>query len=142
MKRRSLIIGYGLVVLGAFGVFQMKYQIESKERALHALQKQYLDDQKALRVLEAEWAFLNNPDQLQELVTKYSELGPLAPSRILTSPSKIPWRDPDAGRITPQPDRIKVPAVKTDQESGETLADLNLSKSAPETRRAAAGDDG
>ena len=118
MKKRSLLIGYGLVVLGAVGVFQMKYQIETKERLLRGLQQQYVADQKSLRVLEAEWAFLNNPATLQRLAGKYLELGPISPGRILASPSLLPWRRPDAGQLSPRPDIIKTPRPEPKARTG------------------------
>ena len=142
MKRRSLLIGYGLVVLGVAGVFQMKYQIETKERLLRQLQQQYLSDQKSLRVLEAEWAFLNSPESLQELTGKYLELGPVPPDRILASPSLLPWRQPDAGRLSPRPDKVKGPPPDPATNTGETIPTRDLAPLVRENERLTMGDGG
>lgn len=142
MKKRSLLIGYGLVVLGVAGVFQMKYQIETKERLLRQLQQQYLSDQKSLRVLEAEWAFLNSPETLQELTGKYLELGPLPPDRILASPSLLPWRNPDAGRLSPRPDRVKGPPPDAVAKTGKTIPAKNIAPLAAENEQLRRGDGG
>ena len=142
MKRRSLLIGYALVVLGAVGVFQMKYQIETKERLLRQLQKQYLSDQKSLRVLEAEWAYLNSPASLQALSGKYLELGPIPPHRILASPSLLPWRKPDAGRISPRPDNVKSPQPEPVAKTRQSIPTKDLAPPASEHEQLRMGDDG
>jgi hypothetical protein len=142
MKRRSLLVGYGLAVLGAVGVFQMKYQIETKERLFRQLQQQYLSDQKSLRVLEAEWAYLNSPASLQELTGKYLELGPVPPNRILVSPSLLPWRDPDAGRIKPRPDKVRSPPPGSVARIGKTTPTKDLTPLVIEHEQLRMGDDG
>lgn len=121
MKRRGTFIGYGLLVLGAVSLFQMKYQIEAKERLLQDLQKQYISDQRSLRVLNAEWAYLNSPAYLQELAGKYLKLGPTPPYNILSSPTLLPWRDPGSGKVTPKPDAVTKPLAPAAKRNRGTL---------------------
>jgi len=56
-----------LVLIAFGGLFYMKFAVEEKEEQLSAMKAEYLADQKALRVLKAEWAYLNSPEYLQSL---------------------------------------------------------------------------
>ena len=82
-----------IVILIAFGgLFYLKYEVEQKEEALQALKTQYLADQKALRVLKAEWAYLNSPDYLQTMTEKYLMLKPVGSKQVVAWFNDVPER--------------------------------------------------
>lgn len=79
--RMTHAILVGLIAFG--GLFALKYTVEQKEQRLAEMKTQYLADQKALRVLKAEWAYLNSPEYLQGMAEKYLVLKPLGSKQVV-----------------------------------------------------------
>jgi hypothetical protein len=95
------------------GLYQLKHEVEAKDQIVQQLHQNYLEDQRAIRVLKAEWAYLNSPAYLQELAGRHLRLRPTAPSQILHSPSIIPLRTGLSARLAPQPEyRYPAPRQK------------------------------
>ena len=61
------------------------------------MRAQYLEDQKALRVLKAEWTYLNSPGYLQNLARRYLTLRPMDSRQV------IAWFDSVPGYIDVTP---------------------------------------
>lgn len=123
MKRLLLTFGSMAVVAAAAGLFQLKYTIEAKERELRSLEVEYISDQKTIRVLKAEWAFLNSPVYLQELSVKYLGLKPTAPAQVLSDLERLPWRRDLAKLILPKIDFVlRVPDQKPKDISFEPVS--------------------
>jgi len=82
-----------LVILAVFGgLFYLKYTVELKEERLADMKAQYLADQKALRVLKAEWAYLNSPEYLQAMAEKYLMLKPVGHKQVVSWFREVPER--------------------------------------------------
>ncbi len=106
-----------LVILVAFGgLFYLKYTVEEKEQRLEAMKAQYLADQKALRVLKAEWAYLNSPEYLQAMAEKYLILKPVASKQVVAWFDKVPARPLETPVIA-----LAVQKNLTDTSGGATL---------------------
>ena len=80
-----------ILVLGA-GLFFLKHTVEEKERNLAQMKAQYLEDQKAIRVLRAEWAYLNSPQNLQSLARQYLTVRPIGSRQVVAWSDGIPNR--------------------------------------------------
>lgn len=106
MSRSLKVLGILAVIAAGGGIFQLKYTIEAKDRELRQLEAQYISDQKAIRVLEAEWAYLNSPQYLQELSVRYLGLKPSPSSQVLNDLEKLPWRKDLSRLIIPQIDFV------------------------------------
>ena len=67
---RSLIyLATALCVMGlAFWAYRVNYETQDKQSELRALQREIASLHEGLGVLNAEWAYLNRPDRLRELV--------------------------------------------------------------------------
>lgn len=127
MSRRWTLYGVMMVIVMAGGLYQLKHAVEAKDQIVQQLHQNYLEDQRAIRVLKAEWAYLNSPIYLQELAGRHLRLRPTAPSQILRSPSVIPMRrglsarlaPRIAPRIAPRPEyRYPAPRVKPSPAGG------------------------
>lgn len=70
-----------LVFVG-FSLYHLKYEVLALENEKKSLQAQIHQDREATAVLEAEWAYLNNPKRLQTLVEKYLALHPMQTAQI------------------------------------------------------------
>ena len=94
MMRPSVIAGLVLLAVMVTGLFELKYEVRAlyKERA--ALHSRIAGEKETLRVLQAEWSFLNQPDRIQELARRYLALDtPIA--RQIGGIDRFPFRAPD-----------------------------------------------
>ncbi|ADO41567.1 cell division protein FtsL [Ketogulonicigenium vulgare] len=103
--RALLNIAIALFVMGlAFWAYRENYQTQAAQREVNSLRNQIAATHSRNTMLRAEWAYLNRPDRLSELVAlNFGELGllPMMPEtfgRIDTIPFPPPTVQP-----TPQP---------------------------------------
>ena len=83
MIRIVNIVALAITVMFAFGLYKLKYNTSISEDQLVQLQRDIAQEQRALRVLKAEWSYLNRPERIQALAAKHLELEPLDPGQIL-----------------------------------------------------------
>lgn len=67
-----------LAVTVGVSMFLLKYKVQALEDELLAKQAQVVRDRGAIRVLEAEWAYLNDPERLRQLSRQHLGFGPPA----------------------------------------------------------------
>jgi cell division protein FtsL len=77
----NLLLVVAVIALSV-GLYDIKYRAETADRAAERLEAQIAAEQDAIRVLRAEWSYLNQPERLQELAARYTELQPLTASQI------------------------------------------------------------
>ncbi len=91
MKFHKISILFLLLLLGAsYGLYKLSYEVEALERKLVSLNRELMDSQRSIRVLEAEWSYLNRPENLQELAYRYLPLEPMLPSQIVADLGEVP----------------------------------------------------
>lgn len=73
-----------ILVLGLLGVglFQVKYNVQSKEAELRGINRQIDSNRSAIHVLDAEWSYLNDPTRLADLTRRHTDLTPSQASQI------------------------------------------------------------
>lgn len=72
-----------LAVIGlSVGLYDIKYKAEGAVRHARQLEQRIANEQEAIRVLRAEWSYLNQPERLQELASRYTGLQPLTAGQI------------------------------------------------------------
>ena len=82
---RALNIVLILAVIGAsIGLYDIKYRAELAEKRVQTIEHKIASEQESIRVLRAEWSYLNQPERLQELARRYTKLEPLQASQIGT----------------------------------------------------------
>lgn len=74
-----------LLSLAGGALFHVKYQVALIADQLKAVLRQKEDVTQAMHLLQAEWAYLNEPARLEVLAQKYLALGPSAPHQILSA---------------------------------------------------------
>ncbi|MAF68937.1 MAG: hypothetical protein CMH25_06290 [Micavibrio sp.] len=62
----TLLVGLGVVVTGVM-LFVVSQKVQQTERDISAQKQQLSLEKESLRVLQAEWAYLNRPDRLENL---------------------------------------------------------------------------
>jgi len=73
-------------------VLQLKMAVQEKTEELRSIARQIHDDQDAIRVLEAEWAYLTTPRSLQDRSIQFLALMPPRAKQVLHDPVVIPFR--------------------------------------------------
>jgi hypothetical protein len=85
MKTLLYMICGAVVISMAYWAYKENYRTQDSLRRVASLQQQIAAEREAISVLKAEWAYLNRPDRLRELVDmNYEELGllPLMPGHF------------------------------------------------------------
>lgn len=82
MKRNVVIIGVLTIGLSVFGMFQVKYKVYNLKRDLIEINRQLAADKDSIRVLKAEWAYLNKPDRVEKLANKYLKMSNVAVAQV------------------------------------------------------------
>jgi len=82
MIRISAIIWVVVLALLGIGLFQVKYNVQSKERELREVRRQIEANDSSIHVLEAEWSYLNDPLRLADLTRRHTGLVPTTPGQI------------------------------------------------------------
>ena len=77
----NLLLLVGAVGL-SIGLYDVKYRAQRAERQADKLERQIASEKEAIKVLRAEWAHLNEPDRLQALAKRYTDLRPVSPGQI------------------------------------------------------------
>ncbi|HMG49782.1 MAG TPA: hypothetical protein VK597_04250 [Inquilinus sp.] len=94
MIRVGTMIWLGLIGASSAFLFKTSYEVQSLEGELRGLNRSILREQDSIRVMHAEWAFLNQPSRLQALTDQYTKLRPIAPAQMIASASVLPMPQP------------------------------------------------
>ncbi|WP_120496954.1 hypothetical protein [Kiloniella sp. EL199] len=92
MKNLGLTIWIVVGAACAIVLFQIKEEVNALEGQLAQVESQIKRDKEAIRILQAEWSYLNRPERLARLSSQYLELKPLDPAQIVTL-SDLPYKD-------------------------------------------------
>ncbi|OUS18652.1 hypothetical protein A9Q97_00635 [Rhodospirillales bacterium 47_12_T64] len=83
---KNLVLTLWIVVGTACAIvlFQVKHEVTALEDQLASVEYKIKTDRQAIRILQAEWSYLNRPERLARLSSQYLNLKPLDPSQIVT----------------------------------------------------------
>lgn len=127
MIRPSTVLWSAAVIVVGYAMFQVKYEVMQQKRELAHINRQIADSREAIRVLRAEWSFLNQPARLGLLSKRYLNLVPIEAAQ-LGHISAIPLRQTATAAVSvPAP----APAAITPPPSarrGPELAHLEVSR--------------
>jgi hypothetical protein len=112
MIRLSAIVWVVVLALLGIGLFQVKYNVQSKERELREVRRQIDSNLNSIRVLEAEWSYLNDPLRLADLTRRHTDLVPTTPGQI-GDLSALPARIEDAAPEETAPMPAEPPLVSS-----------------------------
>jgi len=83
MIRLLSAVGVTLLVLVSFGLYNGVYAAKAHERELQTLTAEIAKEGESIRVLKAEWSYLNQPERLQALARKHLALAPTGANQIV-----------------------------------------------------------
>ena len=96
MIRLGAIFWLVIVVAAGLATFKVKYAVQDVEDELNRVRKQTIAEQQEIRVLMADWTYLNQPERLAELNRRFLGLAPVAPKQLQHHLVDIPLRPPAA----------------------------------------------
>jgi len=83
MLGRSIGVWVIVVSLTGVGMFLLKHEVQSRKTELDSLHEYIVNNQEAIRVLRAEWSFLNQPSRIERLARDHLGLRPLESRQII-----------------------------------------------------------
>jgi hypothetical protein len=101
MIRVSVLVWTIILAVLGIGLFQVKYNVQAKERELRDVRRQIEANLTSIHVLEAEWSYLNDPLRLADLARRHTDLLPTTPNQIGDIAS-LPPRQPDQPLTPPE----------------------------------------
>jgi hypothetical protein len=104
MIRLGALVWLMLVVAAGFVTFKVKYAVQDIEDELNRVRKQTVAEQQEIRVLNAEWTYLNQPERLAELNRRFLQWGPIAAKQLQGKIDDIPFRPLPPPLPLPTPD--------------------------------------
>lgn len=113
MIRIGTIVWFVILAMLGIGLFQVKYAVQSKERELRMVNRQITADREAMRVLDAEWSYLNDPVRLADLTRRHTDLAPVMAGQIATFESLAPRQVPPADAAPGLPPMAAAPGTET-----------------------------
>ena len=94
MLRVTSLSSLLLAVLSGSLLFWVSQQVQQVEREQRQLQAALSQEEESIRVLKAEWDYLNRPERLEQLAQKYLNMTPVSADSLIQSISAIP--EPEA----------------------------------------------
>ncbi len=92
MIKLSTLFWLILVSATGFAMFAVKYEVQALADQLVQTTNRAAEAEHQVRVLDAEWAYLNRPDALAEMNQRYLNLAPIATKQLYASVADIPLR--------------------------------------------------
>lgn len=81
--RWALVLMFVLVVLSGAGLLRVSQMVQNAENHAGRLDSDMAREQETIRVLNAEWSYLNRPDHLEQMAADYLGLAPEGKSSAL-----------------------------------------------------------
>lgn len=99
-----------VTVAVAFGNYHVKYEAQRKAAALAKIDAQISREDEQLKVLDAEWSHLNEPERLQALAERHLALGRISAEQVVLV-SDLPARFELQDAKSPARSTVRTPAV-------------------------------
>lgn len=104
MKRAIGFLGTVLLLFLSFGLYKGVYTVKAQEKEIRELDAAIAKETETIRVLKADWTYLNQPERLQLLARRHLTLAPTAATQIVIM-ANLPERgaplEPPVASIVP-----------------------------------------
>lgn len=126
-----------LVLASGFATFKVKYAVQDIEDQLNQTRKQTIAEQQEIRVLNAEWTYLNQPERLADLNRRFIGLVPISAPQLQERIDQIAFRAPVAPPSMAY--RMVAAAVPPSAPQPRVVAAAPAAAAVPAVQRAEAG---
>lgn len=96
MKKRirlRFVVVFILAVCSGTLLLRVSQNVQHAEDRLAALNESVQQEEDSIRFLKAEWAYLNNPERLEKLAKKYTDLVPPSAAMMAADANDVPPRE-------------------------------------------------
>jgi hypothetical protein len=73
----------GGLTLAALGLYLVKYSVQDVQREVVSMRSQLVSERDNIHLLNAEWAYLNRPDRLEQLAAAHEDVQALSSVQII-----------------------------------------------------------
>ncbi len=123
------------LIAGAAGVlFHVSYDVTALEEDLSALNRDIVREQEAIRVLRAEWSYLNQPERLRNLARELTSLVPITPGQVIESAAVLPMPLPQPESVAAEPTDLEMLLARVVGTEDPILQAMVLPPRTPERR--------
>lgn len=88
----SGLLSLSMVLVTGFMLFNVSQQVQESERQLKKAQREIAREEEMVRVLRAEWAYLNRPDRLEALAAQYLGMEHMDSDAVMVTPASLPQK--------------------------------------------------
>jgi len=99
MRRLPLLAWVLTVAVALFLLYRVKYEVQNLHAQVKETERELESEREALHVVAAEWAYLNRPERLRQLSSKYLSSSGLTVDQIAEIES-IPFAKPSVTAST------------------------------------------
>jgi cell division protein FtsL len=127
MNRLSLPVWLVLVITAGFCMFQIKFAVQELEHQLGQTNRDIQRAQEQVRVLKAEWSYLNEPGRLSDLNRRHLGLAPVAAKQmenLAALPQRLDVALPSP-QFQPKPSSGETATLASGLEWSASVADLD-----------------
>lgn len=108
--RKSVLLWLALAAFCGVALFHTGQKVHDAREKLSRLEQATAKEEESIRVLQAEWGYLNQPGRLEKLAKTYLKLAPMKGSQFAKLES-IPMRGEKTEAVAPAPEKAEI-AVK------------------------------
>lgn len=84
MIGKSTLVWLCLATIASGILYHTSYRVQEEQEHLASLNRQIAQERQSIQVLHAEWAYLNDPSQLQRLVDAHTGLRPTRTNQLVS----------------------------------------------------------
>lgn len=96
------VVVFALVIVSGTMLMDVSHHVQRAERDIKRLDREIAREEESIRVLKAEWAYLNNPVRLEALAADYIDLISPEAAQLISDMSVIPDHDPQSSIFIPK----------------------------------------
>ncbi|WP_282606502.1 hypothetical protein [Pelagibius sp. Alg239-R121] len=83
MNKVALIAWLTACAVSIWFAFHIKYKVQELEAELGIARAEMQQDREAIKILEAEWSFLNQPSHLADLAERHLDFAPMLATQVV-----------------------------------------------------------
>lgn len=112
----SIFLAVTLAVMAGTALFRVSQQVQTAEERQESLVQAVASEKEAIRVLNAEWDYLNRPDRLEALSQEYLHMRQPQMKQMESSPAQLPELHAPP-TLEAQPAALEIPATALPEQS-------------------------
>lgn len=82
--RKLTVVAICMSVIVCVALFDLKNRVTALDRELQQVRREIVATNQTVHILQAEWAHLNQPDILNQLVSEHTALAPISAEQLVT----------------------------------------------------------